>query len=86
MIIHAAKDELIWEEVNHHVLNRVTAEVANMFHAEALYYKNDDLSVRSTFKRFCGYITIIIGIFNMLISKTGQATHDKIAHTVVIKS
>ena len=37
-------------------------------------------------KRFCGYITIIIGIFNMLISKTGQATHDKIAHTVVIKS
>ncbi len=37
-------------------------------------------------KRFCSYITIIIGIFNMLISKTGQATHDKIAHTVVIKS
>ncbi|AUR51555.1 hypothetical protein [Aquella oligotrophica] len=50
MIVHVAKDELIWEEVNHHVLNRVTAEVVNMFHAEALYYKNDDLSVRSTFK------------------------------------
>lgn len=36
-------------------------------------------------KRFCGYITIIIGIFSMAMSKTGQATHDKIANTLVIK-
>lgn len=50
MIVHAVKDELVWEEVNHHVLNRVTAEIVNMLHAEVFYYKNDDLSVRATFK------------------------------------
>lgn len=49
----------------------------------------DDYSKPSLYrlcKRFCGYITIFIGIFRMAISKTGQASHDKIANTVVIKS
>ncbi|MFK7967629.1 MAG: RDD family protein [Rickettsiaceae bacterium] len=49
----------------------------------------DDYSRPSVYrlcKRFCGYITVIIGIFSMIISKNGRATHDKIANTVVIKS
>lgn len=50
MIVHTAKDELTWEEVNHHVLGRVNTEVVNMLHAELFFYKNDDLSIRSTFK------------------------------------
>lgn len=37
-------------------------------------------------KRFCGYITIFIGIFMMLASKKCEALHDKIANTVVIKT
>ena len=43
-------------------------------------------SVGRLCKRFCGYITILIGIVGMVISKNGRATHDKIANTVVIKS
>ena len=49
----------------------------------------DDYSRPSLYrlcKRFCGYITIIIGIFSMVLSKNGRAIHDKIANTVVIKS
>lgn len=49
----------------------------------------DDYSRPSTYrlcKRFIGYITILFGIFRMIFSKNGQATHDKIANTVVIKS
>lgn len=49
----------------------------------------DDYSKPSTyrfFKRFFGYSTILIGIFRMVISKNGQATHDKIANTIVVKS
>jgi hypothetical protein len=49
----------------------------------------DDYSRPSVYrlcKRFCGYVTIIIGIFSIIISKNGRATHDKIANTVVIKS
>jgi len=37
-------------------------------------------------KRFLGYITLLIGIFRMAFSKNGQASHDKMANTVVIKS
>jgi uncharacterized RDD family membrane protein YckC len=37
-------------------------------------------------KRFIGYITILIGVFRMAFSKNGQAMHDKMANTVVIKS
>jgi hypothetical protein len=36
-------------------------------------------------KRFLGYATAIIGLWSILISKQGQAMHDRIAHTVVIK-
>jgi uncharacterized RDD family membrane protein YckC len=36
-------------------------------------------------KRFLGYITAIIGLWSILISKQGQAMHDRIAGTVVIK-
>ena len=49
----------------------------------------DDYSRPSLYrlcKRFFGYITIIIGIFSMIVNKNGRATHDKIANTVVIKS
>jgi len=36
-------------------------------------------------KRFLGYITAIIGLWSILVSKQGQAMHDRIAGTVVIK-
>jgi uncharacterized RDD family membrane protein YckC len=37
-------------------------------------------------KRFLGYSIAIIGLWSILFSKKGQALHDKIADTVVIKS
>ena len=50
MLLHTVKDELTWEEVTHHVLNRVNTQVANVLHAEILYFKNDEVSLRSTIK------------------------------------
>ena len=44
------------------------------------------LSIYRCCKRFLGYITLLIGIFRMAFSKNGQASHDKMANTVVIKS
>ncbi len=49
----------------------------------------DDYSRPSTYrlcKRFIWYISLLIGIFQMIFSKNGQGIHDKIANTVVIKS
>lgn len=43
------KDELVWEEISHHVLNRTTNEIANLHHAELLYYKNDAVLVHASF-------------------------------------
>ncbi len=43
-------------------------------------------SIYRLFKRFVGYVTLFIGIFRMAFSKNGQATHDKMANTIVIKN
>lgn len=37
-------------------------------------------------KRFCGYLTAIFGMWSILFTARGQALHDKISSTVVIKS
>ncbi len=37
-------------------------------------------------KRFFAYNTLIIGLWQIIFSEKGQAMHDKIANTVVIKS
>lgn len=37
-------------------------------------------------KRFCGYISILFGVWFIVFSKQRQALHDKIAGTTVIKS
>lgn len=37
-------------------------------------------------KRFCGYMSILFGIWFIVVSKQRQALHDKIAGTAVIKS
>lgn len=51
MILHTAtKSELVWEEISHHVLNRITSEITNILQSEIFYYKNDEVSVRATFK------------------------------------
>lgn len=44
------------------------------------------LSTYKLIKRFLAYLTAIIGIWSILFSKKGQAMHDKIAETVVIKN
>lgn len=50
MILHTAEDPLQWEEVSHHVLDRVNSKVARVLQAEIFYYKNDEISVRATMK------------------------------------
>lgn len=37
-------------------------------------------------KRFLGYTTIMIGIWSIIFTQKKQATHDKIASTIVIKT
>lgn len=46
---------------------------------------SSSISIYRFCKRFCGYVTSFIGIFGMIMRKNGQATHDKIARTIVIK-
>lgn len=43
-------------------------------------------SLYNCVKRFCGYITALIGIWSIIFTKKGRALHDKIANTVVIKA
>ena len=50
MILHTAEESLHWEEVSHHVLNRVNLGVVKILQAEIFYYKNEELSVRATLK------------------------------------
>jgi len=44
------------------------------------------ITLNQIIKRFLGYLFFIIGIWQVSFSKNRQALHDKIAHTVVIKS
>lgn len=50
MVLHTAKDILKWEEVSHHVLNRVNLNVTKILQAEIFYYKNEEISIRATLK------------------------------------
>ena len=50
MVLHTATDVLKWEEVSHHVLNRVGLNVLQILQAEIFYYKNEEILVRATLK------------------------------------
>ncbi len=41
-------------------------------------------SIYNSIKRFCGYVTILIGIWSIIFNKKGRATHDKMANTMVV--
>lgn len=47
MSIHKASSELHWEQISHHVLNRVNLEVLSLHQAEIFDYKNEDVVIRS---------------------------------------
>ncbi len=42
-------------------------------------------SIFALIKRYLFYVTAIVGIWSILFSKKGQALHDKLSKTVVIK-
>ncbi len=42
-------------------------------------------SIFALIKRFIFYVTAVIGIWSILFSKKGQALHDKMSKTIVIK-
>ena len=50
MSIHTVIDQLKWEELTHHVLNRVNTQVVQVLCAEILAYKNEAVTLRSTIK------------------------------------
>lgn len=45
-----------------------------------------NLTIKQGVKRFCAYVTAIIGIWSIIFNKKGLALHDKLAGSVVIKS
>jgi hypothetical protein len=50
MIIHLTKDQLEWVEIQHHEELSHGESVESVIQAEVFYYKNDDITVRSTIK------------------------------------
>ena len=48
MILHLTKDELEWQSINHHEEFHGSDSVVTMLQAEFFYYKNDDITIRST--------------------------------------
>ena len=50
MILHLTQDKLEWQEINHHEEFSRLETVMAVFQAEVFYYKNDEITVRSTIK------------------------------------
>lgn len=50
MILHLTKNQLEWEEINHYQEFSKLDTVLSILQAEIFYYKNDEITVRSTIK------------------------------------
>ena len=50
MQLHLAKDFLEWHEINRHENPTHPHEIVQVVQAEMLYYKNEDITVRVTFR------------------------------------
>lgn len=50
MILHLTKDSLEWSELQHHEDFARLDTVVSILQAEVFYYKNDEITIRATFK------------------------------------